>query len=258
MTYETQFARHQDETIEDPEVPAVREQLIVFARELGQLYHLERQRSAELHQVLQSLQETYFATMKSLAQVIEAKDRTTRGHLDRTQSFGLALAKLVDPDLAAAPELGYGFFLHDIGKVGIPEAILCKEGPLSEGEWRVMQTHPSVGAQIVEPIRFLGDAVKVVRHHHERFDGSGYPDGLRGDEIPLAARIFSLADSFDAMTSDRPYRRALSVERALDEIHDSAGSQFDPDIALVFLNLIEADPPAEWNEDREPELAPTA
>jgi ribonuclease P protein subunit RPR2 len=239
--------------IDDPEGPAVHEQLIVFARELGQLYHLERRRSAELHEVLESLQETYFATMKSLAQVIEAKDRTTRGHVDRTQSYGLALSELIDPDLATRPEVGYGFFLHDIGKVGIPEVILCKEGPLSDEEWRIMQTHPTVGAQIVEPIRFLGDAVKVVRHHHERFDGTGYPDGLRGREIPLAARIFSLADSFDAMTSDRPYRSAMSVDRALDEIREGAGTQFDPDIALVFMDLVESEPPAATDRN-EPEL----
>ncbi len=239
----------------DPELPAVHEQLIVFARELGELYHLERQRSAELHQVLESLQETYLATMKSLAQVIEAKDRTTRGHLDRTLAYGIALAERVEPELARRPELGYGFFLHDIGKVGIPESILCKEGPLSEAERAVMQTHPTVGAQIVDPIRFLGDAVKIVRHHHERFDGSGYPDGLRRDEIPIEARIFSVADSFDAMTSDRPYRRALRADHALDEVRAGAGTQFDPDVVRVFVELIEEHPPSEWDDGHPRALA---
>lgn len=236
---------------EDPELPAVREQLIVFARELGELYRLERQRSAELRGALESLQETYFATMKSLAQVVEAKDSTTRGHLDRTQGYGLALARLVDAEVAAKPELGHGFFLHDIGKVGIPETILCKPGPLDDREWEIMRTHPSVGAQIIEPMRFLGDAAQIVRHHHERFDGCGYPSRLRGEEIPLAARIFSVADSFDAMTSDRPYRRAMEVDRALDEIRAGAGTQFDPEIAEVFIQLIEEQPPA----DRVPEFA---
>ncbi len=223
----------------DPELPAVQAQLLVFARELGQLYYLERARSAELERVLKDLQETYLATMTTLAQVVEAKDLTTRGHLDRTHSYGLALAHRIAPDMAGLPEIGYGFFLHDIGKVGIPENILRKTGPLSGDEWEVMRTHPTIGAQIVAPIRFLGSAVDVIQHHHERFDGGGYPAGLRGDDIPLAARVFSVADSFDAMTSDRPYRGALSLERALEEIEDGAGTQFDPSVVDAFLQMME-------------------
>jgi HD-GYP domain-containing protein (c-di-GMP phosphodiesterase class II) len=232
----------------DPELPAVHEQLIVFARELGDLYRLERSRSAELERVLESLQETYIATMKSLAQVIEAKDRTTRGHLDRTQAYGLALARRIAPDLVATPNLGYGFFLHDIGKVGVPEHILCKEGPLTGEEWTVMRNHPVVGAQIIAPITFLTGAVELIRHHHERFDGSGYPDGLRAEEIPLAARIFAVADSFDAMTSDRPYRGAMRVDRALAEIDGGAGTQFDPQVVRVFVRMIE-DGPSTSNDE---------
>jgi ribonuclease P protein subunit RPR2 len=224
-------------TLADPELPAVHEQLIVFAREIGELYRLERARSAELQEALTRLQETYFATMKSLAQVIEAKDRTTRGHLDRTQGYGLALAARIEPSLATE-ELGYGFFLHDIGKVGIPEHILCKQGPLSPAEWEIMKTHPIVGAQIVAPITFLGDAVDLVRHHHERFDGSGYPDGLRGEAIPLPARIFAVADAFDAMTSDRPYRDAMATERAAAEIERAAGTQFDPEVVREFVEMV--------------------
>src|SRR5581483_3040757 len=140
-----------------------------------------------------------------------------------------------------------GFFLHDIGKVGIPEHILCKVGPLSAEEWNVMRAHPAIGAQIVAPIRFLGNAALVIRHHHERFDGSGYPDGLRGSDIPLAARIFAVADAFDAMTSDRPYRRALSVERAIEEICDGGGSQFDPDVVRVFVDMVEEEPSPIWD-----------
>jgi ribonuclease P protein subunit RPR2 len=235
----------------DPERPAVYEQLIVFARELGELYHLERERSAELERTLGSLQETYLATMTSLAQVVEAKDRTTRGHLERTRSYGVALARRIDAELAGGPELGYGFFLHDIGKVGIPEAILSKGGPLSPAEWDVMRTHPTIGAQIVAPIRFLGDASLVIQHHHERFDGSGYPEGLVGDEIPLAARIFAIADSFDAMTSDRPYREALAVERALGEIKLGAGTQFDPEMVEVFVEMLDEEPSPLWGPGRE-------
>jgi ribonuclease P protein subunit RPR2 len=228
---------------QDAEMPAVHEQLIVFARELGELYRLERARSAELEVVLGSLQETYLATMKSLAIVIEAKDLTTRGHLDRTQAFGLALARRIDPVLAEEPTLGYGFFLHDIGKVGIPEHILCKAGPLTVDEWTVMRNHPIIGAQIVGPIAFLSDTVDLIRHHHEWFDGTGYPDGLAEEEIPLTARIFSVADSFDAMTSDRPYRGAMAVERALSELTDGSGTQFDPLVVEVFVDMIAEDPP---------------
>ncbi|HEX6330194.1 MAG TPA: HD-GYP domain-containing protein [Actinomycetota bacterium] len=234
---------------EDPELLAVHEQLIVFAREIGELYRLERSRSAELRRVLDSLQDSYLATMKSLAQVIEAKDRTTRGHLDRTQAYGLALARRVAPELLMSPTLGYGFFLHDIGKVGVPEHILCKEGPLSGSEWEVMRSHPLVGAQIVAPITFLTDTVDLIRHHHERFDGSGYPDGLRGGDIPLSARIFSIADSFDAMTSDRPYRGPMGPERALVEVRAGSGSQFDPQIVRVFVEMIEQGPAEDDDED---------
>jgi ribonuclease P protein subunit RPR2 len=237
-------------------MPAVHDQLIVFARELGDLYRLERARSAELQQVLDSLQESYIETMKALAQVIEAKDRTTRGHLDRTQAYGLALARRIDAELVRTPTLGFGFFLHDIGKVGIPEHILCKEGPLTDPEWDVMRRHPIVGAQIVAPIAFLHDAVDLIRHHHERFDGTGYPDGLRGEDIPVTARIFSVADSFDAMTSDRPYRGSIGIDRALAEIQGGAGSQFDPEVVRVFVQLIDEGPAEEDHGDFAAALSP--
>jgi HD-GYP domain-containing protein (c-di-GMP phosphodiesterase class II) len=221
----------------DVELLALHAQMAVFAREISQLYKAERLRSRELELALAGAQETYVATMKSLAQVVEAKDATTRGHLDRTQAYGLALARRVDPELAARPEVAYGFFLHDIGKVGVPERVLCKPGPLTDEEWEVMRAHPLIGAQIVEPIRFLGGAVEIVRSHHEWFDGRGYPRGLRGEQIPLAARIFSVADSFDAMTSDRPYRSALPFEKANEEVRDGAGTQFDPVVVEAFLEL---------------------
>jgi ribonuclease P protein subunit RPR2 len=226
-------------TADDPESPALQAQLVVFARELGELYSLERQRSRDLERALSSLEETYLATMTSLAQVVEAKDETTRGHLDRTTKYGMALAERIDPVLAARPELAHAFFLHDIGKVGIPEQILGKAGPLNDEEWGVMRSHPQIGAQIVEPIRFLDGAVDVIRHHHERFDGRGYPGGLEGNGIPLAARVFSVADSFDAMTSDRPYRDALEIDRALDEISGGSGTQFDPAVVSEFLDLMQ-------------------
>jgi ribonuclease P protein subunit RPR2 len=223
---------------ESHEVPQLHAQLVVFAREVGELYSAERQRSRELETALAGIQEMYVQTMKAFAQVVEAKDACTRGHLDRTQRYGMAIARKVDPELAARPEVGYGFFLHDIGKVGVPEHVLLKPGALDAGEWETMRLHPAIGAQIVEPIRFLGEAVEIVRCHHEWFDGTGYPRGLKGEEIPLAARIFSIADSFDAMTSDRPYRDALTFEVAVAEIRDGAGTQFDPLAVAAFLDVV--------------------
>jgi ribonuclease P protein subunit RPR2 len=225
----------------DPETSSLADQLKVFAREIGVLYTAERVRARELEDALDAAREMYLATMKSLAQVVEAKDPTTRGHLDRTAHYGLKLARKIAPDLAAKPEMAYGFFLHDIGKVGIPESILCKSGPLTDLEWIVMKSHPHMGARIVEPIPFMGEAVEIVRCHHERFDGSGYPSGLSGEQIPLGARIFSIADSFDAMTSERPYRHALSLEEAVDEIRDGAGTQFDPECVKAFVDLVAED-----------------
>jgi ribonuclease P protein subunit RPR2 len=226
---------------EDPEAGSLHDQLKVFAREVGVLYSAERVRRRELEHALETAREMYVATMKSLAHVVEAKDPTTRGHLDRTAHYGLALARKIDPELAARPEVAYGFFLHDIGKVGIPESILCKTEPLTELEWVVMRSHPNQGARIVEPIPFMGEAVEIVRSHHERFDGTGYPQGLQGEEIPLAARIFAIADSFDAMTSDRPYRSALSTEAAVAEIIAGSGTQFDPTCVEAFQDLTAED-----------------
>ena len=199
---------------------------------------------------MEHIREMSVATMKSLARVVEAKDECTRGHLDRTQRFGLALARRVAPALVEDPEVAYGFFLHDLGKVGIPERVLSKPGPLAADEWDIMRAHPTIGAQILEPFRFLARAVDIVRHHHERFDGGGYPFGLAGARIPLAARIFAVADSFDAMTSDRPYRRALPVKVAIDEIRAGAGTQFDPAVVEGFLALAK-------EEGIESEAAPT-
>ena len=221
----------------DPEAPVLHAQLSVFAREVGVLYRAERKRSRELQGALDRVRETAVATMTALAELVEAKDHTTRGHLDRTHRLGLQLAERVDPELAVRPELGYGFFLHDIGKVGIPESVLCKPGPLDADQWVVMQGHPGIGARIVEPIGFLADAVEIIRSHHERWDGCGYPAGLVGARIPLAARIFAVVDSFDAMTNDRPYRQAMSQEFALDQIRGGAATQFDPDVVTAFLDL---------------------
>jgi HD-GYP domain-containing protein (c-di-GMP phosphodiesterase class II) len=215
----------------------LRSQLLAFARDINEVYRRERARTAELERALGDLEESYLATVKTLAFVVEAKDTHTRSHLDRAHDYAVALASRVAPELAADQTLRYGFFLHDIGKIGIPERILSKPGPLTDEEWAIMRTHPLLGAQILSPVKFLIPALPIVEAHHEKWDGSGYPRGLRGEEIPLGARIFALVDAFDAMTSDRPYRRALSFEQALDQIAACADTHFDPEVVRSFVEL---------------------
>jgi HD-GYP domain-containing protein (c-di-GMP phosphodiesterase class II) len=144
----------------------------------------------------------------------------------------------VDPELASDPQLEYAFLLHDLGKIGIPDAILLKPGPLTSAELEHMRLHPLLGARLLEKIPHLGDVVRgVVLFHHERWDGEGYPHGLAGGKIPLAARIFAVADAWDAMTNDRPYRKRLTPDVALAEIEQGAGAQFDPELAAAFCAL---------------------
>jgi HD-GYP domain-containing protein (c-di-GMP phosphodiesterase class II) len=213
-------------------------QLLVFAREINHLYQAERAHAAELERALDRLRGSYLDMIKTLAFVVEAKDPSTRAHLQRTHDYAVALAEAVDPELAADEQLRYGFLLHDVGKVGIPEAVLNKPGPLDEREREVMRAHPLLGVQMVAGIKSLGSAVEVIRCHHERWDGKGYPSGLAGDDISAGARVFSVADAFDAMTSDRPYRKAISLDRACQEIADGAGSQFDPAVVEAFTAIV--------------------
>jgi HD-GYP domain-containing protein (c-di-GMP phosphodiesterase class II) len=213
-------------------------QLVVFARDVGELYRREKLRAAELEEALATMRRQYLETVRTLAFVVEAKDAYTGQHLERCRVYGMALMEAmgVADDY---PDAEYGFLLHDAGKVGIPERILNKPGPLTAAEWRVMRTHPLIGHQMLAGIPFLETAAKVVRSHHEMFDGSGYPEGLAGEEIPLAARVFAVVDAFDAMTTDRPYRAALSIDHAASEIERMAGSQFDPEVCRVFVPMCE-------------------
>jgi ribonuclease P protein subunit RPR2 len=204
------------------------EQLLTYARDLSRLLEVERAQR-------RLLQSAYRQTATALADALEAKDPVTGLHALRVQRYALELTEAVEPGLLDDSSLEYGFLLHDVGKIGIPDSILLKEGPLSDTERVVMQRHTLVGAQMLSDVALLqGEGLRVVRSHHERWDGTGYPDGLVRSQIPLGARIFALVDALDAMTSERPYRRPLAWERATDEILLEKGGQFDPRVADAF------------------------
>jgi ribonuclease P protein subunit RPR2 len=204
------------------------EQLLVYARDLSRMIEVERRQR-------RLLQNAYRQTVAALADALEAKDPQTGLHAQRVQHYALTLTEGVDPRLLDDPSLEYGFLLHDVGKIGVPNQVLEKRAPLSETEWHLIQAHPTIGADILGDVTLLqGHGIDVVRSHHERWDGTGYPHGLAGEQIPLGARIFALADTLDAMTSDRPYRAAMSWERATEEILGQTGRQFDPQVVKAF------------------------
>jgi len=202
--------------------------LLLYARDLRHLLELERgQREA--------LQSAYLETIAALASALESKDTGTRAHSQRVERYAVVLAESVDRRLTGERSTKFGFLLHDVGKIGIPDSILQKPGPLTPAERRRMQTHTVLGEQMLGGVAFLqGEGLKIVRSHHERWDGKGYPDGLSGSDIPLGARVFAVADALDAMTSHRPYRRALKWSVAREEILLQAEAQFDPDVVAAF------------------------
>jgi HD-GYP domain-containing protein (c-di-GMP phosphodiesterase class II) len=214
-------------------------QTLKYAEGLRELYASERGQRRALEDALGRLDASYRTTVRALAGALELRDDQTGSHTVRVTRVALELTRAAAPELAADPELEYGFLLHDIGKIGILDRILLKPGPLSEEEMDQMCRHPRLGAHLIEGISYLqGVARDVVLHHHERWRGAGYPDGLSGEQIPLAARIFSLADAWDAMTNDRPYRLAMPAEYALAEIRAGAGGQFDPSLVEAFVELL--------------------
>lgn len=216
---------------------ALERQLHVFAKDAVAAYRSERARAAELEQALNTLETAFLETIRSLAFTVEAKDAYTGQHLERCRVYGLAVLEKLGI-ASDYPDAQYGFLLHDSGKVGVPDSILGKPGPLTAAEWRVMRTHPLIGYQMLAEIPFLRTAAEIVRSHHEMFDGGGYPEALVKEQIPLPARVFSVVDAYDAMTTNRPYRAALSTDHAAGEIARMAGSQFDPDVARAFVELI--------------------
>jgi putative nucleotidyltransferase with HDIG domain len=202
-------------------------QLERYASDLRETFKAERARADELRA-------SYVATVRALTNAVEARDAYTGKHAERVAAYALELARRIDPTIAEDPQCEFGFLLHDVGKVAIPDGILHKPEPLLEEESRLMRRHPVIGAEIVGAVPFLAEAAAIVRSHHERFDGSGYPDGLAGEEIPLAARIFAVADAFDAITTERPYRPAASFAEARAAIADAAGTHFDPAVVAAL------------------------
>jgi putative nucleotidyltransferase with HDIG domain len=196
-----------------------------------------REKTAELSRTLRALEASYSQTLWSLVAALDAREHETGNHSQRVVRYSLAVARTLGVPAHDLPDLGRGALLHDIGKIGVPDAILLKPGKLDEDEWRVMRRHPQIGFDILRSIGFLERSAALVLAHQERFDGRGYPHGLAGEEIPIAARIFAIADCYDAMTSDRPYRKALGPEKAREEIARCAGTQFDPGCAEAFLAI---------------------
>jgi putative nucleotidyltransferase with HDIG domain len=228
--------------------------------------HLEElvdQRTAELDQALDSLENAYRSTLQALTAALETRDAETHGHSERVVTFSLRLGReygLTAPQMKA---LEFGSLLHDIGKIGVPDAILRKPAKLTDEEWVRMREHPTHGQQILRGIKFLEGPARVVAQHHEKWDGSGYPLGLKAEEIDICARIFSVADAFDAITSDRVYRQGRPYEAASQELDEWANRQFDPQVVEAFHRV----PKEDWDELRrrslmrkpaEPEWQPLA
>jgi putative nucleotidyltransferase with HDIG domain len=205
-----------------------------------EIYHknlekLVEERTAKLQQAYHTLKKAYLDSVKVLVEAIDAKDPYTRGHSDRVRRMSLQIATFLGLSEERLETLEYGALLHDIGKIGIKDEILQKPGVLSSEEYQVIQEHPLIGVKIVEGIEFFKDKIPMIRHHHEHFNGRGYPDGLVGKAIPLEARIIAVPDAFDAMVSLRPHRRAMSLEDILLEMEKCKGKQFDPEIMEIFL-----------------------
>jgi putative two-component system response regulator len=211
------------------------------------LEKMVEERTLELRNALNELDQTYNFTLRALVTALDTRDTETQGHSLRVVRYTLRLARLLDirdPEQLKIYE--YGALLHDIGKIGIPDAILRKPGKLTAEEWEIMKRHPQIGYDILRKIKFLDEAAQIVLHHHEHYTGKGYPDGLSGEAIPLGARIFNVADTLDAMTSNRPYRKALTFEATAEEILRCSVTQFDPKVVEAFASI----PLKEWQTEQ--------
>jgi putative nucleotidyltransferase with HDIG domain len=206
------------------------QQLERYAADLRETFKRERERRHELRR-------SYMATVRALCNAVEARDAYTGKHAERVAAYGMEIARVLEAPFSDDPEVEFGFLLHDVGKVAVPDSILWKPEPLTPEERSLMERHPLVGWEILREIDFLGEAKLVVRHHHERWDGTGYPDRLAGELIPLSARVFAVADVLDALTTVRPYRAPSTVIEARAMIEDTSGTHFDPQVVDAFLEI---------------------
>jgi putative nucleotidyltransferase with HDIG domain len=200
-----------------------------------------RERTRQLDQKNRDLRTAYIQTIGALAEAIDAKDAYTRGHSERVAVYASRIARELSMNKEMIERIYFAGLLHDVGKIGIPDAIITKPDRLSREEYEEIKKHPEIGAKILEPVEFLANIVPCVRHHHEWYDGSdrGYPDQLSADRIPKASRVILVADTVEAMTSDRPYRNALPLDTVVEELHKYSGSQFDPTAVTAFLTLLD-------------------
>jgi HD-GYP domain-containing protein (c-di-GMP phosphodiesterase class II) len=216
---------------------ATDDELSVAYRRLNAAYQQTLRYAEDVRDLYLRLQRSIGQSLLGLANALEAKDPYTRGHSERVGALSRRIALAMGLPPAEVETIAQGGLLHDIGKIGVPEPVLRKRGALDAGEWSVMRRHPLIGAQIVAPFECLAGAAVVIRHHHERWDGSGYPDGLVGAAIPLGARVVAVADVFDALTSARPYRAALSRQAALQHLMTEAGTLLDEDVVAAALGI---------------------
>jgi len=222
------------------------ELIVAKQRYENHLEELVEHRTAELDDALASVETAYRSTLQALTAALEARDAETHGHSERVVTFSMRLGREYGLNAAELKALEFGSLLHDIGKIGVPDAILRKPAKLTDEEWIRMREHPTHGQQILRGIKFLEGAARVVAQHHEKWDGSGYPLGLKGEDIDICARIFAVADAFDAITSDRVYRKGRPYEAAVAELDEWADRQFDPKIVAAFHRV----PPEDWEELR--------
>ena len=214
------------------------DELTVAYRRLNAAYQQTLRYAEDVRRLYQQVQRAIYQSLLGLANALEAKDHYTRGHSERVARMAGRLARARSLSDSFVQTVAQAGLLHDLGKIGIPEAILRKPAPLTGPEWEAMRQHPVVGAQIVAPLEFFAEGAIIVRHHHERVDGSGYPDGLAGEAIPLGARIVAIADVYDALTPDRPYRPRLSHAQAIDQLRAQAGRTLDSELIETFCALL--------------------
>jgi putative nucleotidyltransferase with HDIG domain len=189
--------------------------------------------------LFQNLEQSYMQMVVSLARTMDARDSYTSGHSERISEWAEAVARELGCEEAEIQDIRWGALLHDIGKIGVPDAILRKPGKLTDAEWAIMRKHPEIGEEILASTERMRGVAALVRHHQEKWNGRGYPDGLKGEEIPLGARILAVCDTYSAITDDRPYKRARTHSEAVTELRRCAGDQFDPEVVEAFCRVVE-------------------